>query len=304
MRFDKACPVIFDNDDPRDCYSDEFMMAAASLGEIDCKGIITTSSHDPYNSHVPEKEMDDFHPEKLRNRDLAAQSGLKRLPEFFCGVKGNLEQPASGKPEDTRPIDTPGSRRIMEVARGCTPEKPLVILVGGPVSTVVDAWLLDKSIADKMIVAFHEFSDDYAINGYNSWADGWASVTAFQKLRMVRYYSVHHNSIEYDPEVPKERLKREIPECPLKPEMVAKDHPHNVLPDERDVDCVPGIHFMRDDYVLESRRQSFSHTDKKEGHIIPVLKDDPDGNTVFVTKMNRSVATEEWWRVMKTALRT
>ena len=79
--------------------------------------------------------------------------------------------------------------------------------------------------------------------------------------------------------------------------------PHNVLPDERGVDCVPCIHFCRDDYVLETRRQSFSHTDEKEGHIIPVLKDDPSGNTVFATKMDRNVATEEWWRIMKTALK-
>lgn len=38
----KKCPVICDNDDHRDVYTDEYLMALSSLGEIDLKGIITT----------------------------------------------------------------------------------------------------------------------------------------------------------------------------------------------------------------------------------------------------------------------
>ncbi len=39
---DRTCPVFYDNDDRRDVYTDEYLLALAHLGDIELKGMITS----------------------------------------------------------------------------------------------------------------------------------------------------------------------------------------------------------------------------------------------------------------------
>ncbi len=52
----KDSPVIVDNDDHRDVYLEEYLMAMGSLGEIDFRGIITTYSPHEYPIFVEGRE--------------------------------------------------------------------------------------------------------------------------------------------------------------------------------------------------------------------------------------------------------
>jgi len=302
LPFNKKCSVIFDNDDPRDTYTEEYLMALATTGLIELKGIITSTSYTPYNRWVTEEEYDSFANLRADIYFRAVNSGFKNIPLPVRGVKGNIIRPLSGMIEDTSPGYSEGGMLIRDEARKATPENPLVIIVGGPLSTVADAYLMDTGIAGNVVVMFMDAADDYVENGYNGWADGWASVITFQKLNVIRYRAFNHDSRAFDPAVPKKQILTDLPDTPLREVMYEKQHPTNRLPDERDADCPPAIHFMRDDYAKNVHRQSFSHELIQEGHRVPVLKDDPKGNILYFNSMSKKIATEEWWRAMKLAM--
>ena len=57
---------------------------------------------------------------------------------------------------------------------------PLIILCGGPLTTIADAYLKDHSIGDKVVVLFANDDGEpggpyYDFRSYNGWADGWAA---------------------------------------------------------------------------------------------------------------------------------
>ena len=298
LPFNKSCPVIFDNDDPRDTYTEEYLMALASAGSIKLKGIITSSSYGTYNRWVTEEDYENFVALRADIYNRAFQSGFKNIPIPVRGVKGNLVRPSSGKVEDTEPAFSEGGMLIRDEARKATPAKPLVVIAGGALSAVADAYLMDPGISDRVVVMFLNASADSIEDGYNGWVDGWATVITFQKMNVIRYRSVGHDTKDYDPAVPKTRILSDLPDTPLRVVMFEKKHPTNPLPNERDADCPPAIHFMRPDYAKDMHRQSYSHSAIVDGHIVPVLKDDPHGNILFFTSMSKEIATEEWWRAL------
>lgn len=50
------------------------------------------------------------------------------------------------------PIDSEGARLIIEEAHKCSPEQPLYLLFGGPLTDIASAWLLDPSISQNVVL--------------------------------------------------------------------------------------------------------------------------------------------------------
>lgn len=147
LGFDSTNPVIFDNEKWDNGPDDEYVWAKASAGSLDLRGTIVT--RDFHNRTLLEEEMG-----KAR-RELweARAAGFANLPEPTPGANSILAWPSSGNLDDITPIRSAGSDLIVAEARKATPEKPLLVIVGGPLTTVAQAWLTDKSIATRMIVA-------------------------------------------------------------------------------------------------------------------------------------------------------
>jgi hypothetical protein len=305
LPYDNTCPVIHDNDTVIDVYTEDYLMALASAGDIQLVGLTTSSSVAPYNRFVPVEDFESDAPvlpnrlNFVRNRAhgvrLARDSGFRNIPEPVVGIKGHLEEPASGTIEDTRPHNTPGSRLIVETARLCTPDRPLVVVMGGPLSAAADAYLLDPSIADKMVIAWLG-GDHNSMGDYNGACDWWAAYIAACRLRLVQFPNG-----QAAPQVPRVRLI-DLPDTPFRQWLTEKRHPH--LPaHETDGDGQPAVSLMRPDYVQALRRVSFSHMGKNMGvdvptEPIPYFKDDPGGNILVVTEADQAIATAEWWRAM------
>ena len=112
--------------------------------------------------------------------DLARRSGLRNIPGVTQGADRVLEAPASGRIEDTQPRDNPGSKLIIEEARLATPDKPLLVVSGGPLTTVANALLLAPDIGDRMVV-FNLTTGSYGYNG----KDGWSVFIVAKKTRFV-----------------------------------------------------------------------------------------------------------------------
>jgi hypothetical protein len=291
LPYDRTCPVIYDNDYAND-YVDWYLMALASAGDIRYRGISTSSSIAPYNRHMPADALDDAIATRTRIVGIGRASGLRHIPEPVAGNRGHLVKPTSGKIEDTKPMDSPGSRQIIREAQAASTEKPLVVCVGGPLTVVADAYLLDRSIADNLVVAWLDNYRD-GMYGFNGWSDGWAAYIVLEKLRLVQF-TVDSNPFA---SVPKDRLRNELPATSMR-EFMLGIQPDVVAP-AGDADGPAAISIMRRDYVVEWKRVSFGGWKMADGHEVPMFRDDPQGRALVATKVDARIATEEWWRALK-----
>lgn len=291
LPYDRTCPVLYDNDYTND-YVDWYLMALASAGDIRYRGISTSSSIAPYNRHMPAGALEDCIATRTRVVAIGRASGLRHVPDPVAGTRRHLVKPASGKIADTKPIDSPGSRQIVREAEASTAEKPLVVCVGGPLTVVAVAYLLDHSIADKLVVAWLDNYRD-GMYGFNGWSDGWAAYIVLEKLRLVQF------TVDSDPfaRVPKDRLKNELPATFMR-EFMLGIKPDVVAP-AGDADGPPAISIVRPDYVVELKRVSFGGWKMVDDHEVPMFRDDTQGRTLVATKVDARIATEEWWRALK-----
>ena len=305
LPYDATCPVVYDNDDHRDVYTDEYLYALASAGQIDLRGIITSYPHD-------QDEYREFVAGRTWIVELARQSGMTRLPDPIGGTNVRLARPASGSIEDAAQLDCAGGRLIVEAARDASPERPLVVVMGGPLTSAADAYLIDPSIADRVVVSalFGSFDGFYR---WNAGLDRWAAQIVVERLRVVIFPEVAN--LDFAARVPKARLP-ELPETPLREWMIAKHHPSNDLPSERDADGQPAISLVRPDYCRAARRVVLDPTTtgtRAASHggtasvarpagapadTVPLYADDPYGRSLLVTDVDVDVATQAFFRAL------
>lgn len=303
--YDRSDPVLYDNDEAVDMYTDEFLLALASLGRIQLKGMITSSPVTPYDPYVTVQNYERDVADRAELAAKAEASGFSNIPHRVRGPMGNLQKPISEHIEDTKPIGSEGSWLIVEEARRATPEHPLVVVVGAPLTAEADAYLLDHSIADRVIVAWlggqaiRPRLGSYSrmnLCEYNGWSDPWAAYIVLQKLRLVEF-PLNMGL----PNVPKRQILA-LPSSPLRDYMYKKHHPTNSDPRDVDGDGPPAISMMRSDYALTVRRVAFNKWVQCNGHDVPEFKVAPEGQVWFVLRSDQAVATEEWWRTMRLAL--
>ena len=175
-RLPKDCPVIYDNDWLRDTNDDEYLLAKAHLGQANLKGYIL--SKDEWD-HGRQYKTEDGRRDFEHDLAIARRAGFRNVPELTIGADRS-ERPASGMIEDAKPVASAGTDLIVREARQASPQKPLVIIVGGPLCTVASAYLADPSIADRMVVMMTD------IDGYNG-SDPWANFVVATRCKLVNF---------------------------------------------------------------------------------------------------------------------
>jgi hypothetical protein len=165
-RVSPDCPIIYDNDFWTDVPDAAYMWAKTSLGEAKLKGnVVTRCTFGWEKKYAHSLEQSVAEAQKLMR--LAKESGLRNIPEPVIGSTVALRKPASGKVEDTQFERSAGSALIVAEARKATPEKPLLVFVGGSCTTIASAYLTDPSITNRVIV----FQiDGRGYNGSDQWA--------------------------------------------------------------------------------------------------------------------------------------
>jgi hypothetical protein len=286
--------VFYDNDQTRDVYTDELLMAMASAGKIKLVGMSTSRTI----NGIGYDKYDELAEERRRMVRLARQSGMRHLPEPVLGPKVSLARPASGRIGDTAPIDTPASRAIIAAARQCAAAEPLVVLTGGQLTAVADAYLLEPSIADKMVVAslLGTRSD---MDDFNGKQDPWACYIVLARLVYVQF-----PFRQAPPRVPKEFLATELPDMPLRQWMLDKVHPlfPKVYPGGEDHDAQPVLPLLTDTYVAAVKRVKFGGWKKApfgDGHVeVPSFADaeERDPSRAWVVMQARQAEGTTAWQ--------
>lgn len=209
-RLPRNCPIIYDNDWLRDVTDDEYLFAKVHLGQANLKGVIVTKDlWDQGRLYTVEQGLKDFGEDIA----MARRSGWRGIPDPTIGADRMFERPASGRVEDTKPIPSPGAELIVREARRASPAKPLIVVVGGPLNTVASAYLMDPTIAQRMIVLMTD------INGYNG-QDKWANYIVTTRCRLANFgaHPIWWPQRPQTPVMPLERFDR-LPDTEVTREM-------------------------------------------------------------------------------------
>lgn len=190
LPFDTTCPFIWENDANSDVFDLELVMALANNGVINLVGI--SQSPQPYQTNCEDLQA-------IVN--LARQIGWVHIPD--ATVLGNyyrtaLMHPADDSIDSTAPIDTACSEMITnKVLTLGTASKPVVIAMGGPMTTVASAYLLASQagrgaeFASKCVIiagiggGSGGSVDANTLSAYNAAQDAWAVYVCLQRLRVV-----------------------------------------------------------------------------------------------------------------------
>ena len=291
LPYDNTCPVVYDNDDADDMYTDEYLLSLASAGSITLKGMSTTSggwSQSLFPDSVFNFQWDLSGRSEIVGKAL--RSGMSQLPTPVAGSSVALVRPASGVIEDTVPVDTPGARQIIAEAHNATTNKPLVVILGGPSTTLASAYLLDNSITSTVVVASQSGGPgENDLRDFNDTADSNATSIVLQRFRVVLFGPVFNQSALVN-----KSLLTNLPNTELRRWMIDKSLPHVNLPGGQDHDGPAAIALMRTNYVVTAKSKSY-------GGIVSgnmVLTNNPNGNISIVTTASQAIATAEWWRAL------
>lgn len=172
-------PIVYDNDWWFDVFDNNYLWAQASLGNARLRGNVVSRDMWDWQKGYQYK-MEDCVNDARKALKLARDAGLKNIPDLTLGADRVLIRPDSGRIEDSRAHPTAGSRLLVAEAKKATPDKPLIVISGGPLTTVANALLTDPDIAPNMIV----FNLTVSSNGYNG-KDGWSPYIVAKRTRLV-----------------------------------------------------------------------------------------------------------------------
>jgi len=191
MEVDASNPFVYLNDQSTDNYMGELALAMADSGTVSLRAFILGYPREVWKK---ESKYQSHREEYVRNHrkmyQKAVESGFERLPEPTLGVFEQHQKPPSGRIQDTETIGSDGTEAIVSAARSASPDSPVVIAAGGDLCTVADAYLMDPSIADSLVVYWHEqVADINDQSGYNIQNSGWSAAVVLNRLAVVLDHS-------------------------------------------------------------------------------------------------------------------
>ena len=183
--------MIVANDSATDNWSGEYAMLLANSGGPPLAGIIVNPS--PYSPDLA-ANVDGWN----QMITAARASGLRNIPDATASAGDPLVRPADGEIEHTTPNMSDGAKLILDLsARLSLPWRPLVVVTGSRLTDVADAYLMDPTVADRVVVvsALGGAASGGSVMGWpNGELDAWADWIVGQRFRYIQvngYYEQH-----------------------------------------------------------------------------------------------------------------
>lgn len=89
------------------------------------------------------------------NAEISVQKALEVIE--LCGRTGQINvQPGAPLPmvDENTPAESEGAKLIIAEAKKATPERPLYLLFGGPLTDIASAWLMDPTISENTVLVW------------------------------------------------------------------------------------------------------------------------------------------------------
>jgi hypothetical protein len=283
-------PIILSNDGVYDNWQGEYAMLLSRGGGSPLVGIVVGTG-----GIWSDLDANFSGWQELVSR--ARDSGITNLPDPVRSPSQPLQRPADGTIESTAANGSEGARFIVETSSSLArPNRPVVVATGGRLTDVADAYLLDPTVIDRVIVVaslgtgFSGTEKIARLGVPNGEMDTWADTIVVQKFRYVQA-SAYYDQLT---DVPAERAPA-LPDNPLgewmrnkRPQILATP----VASDQVSVIAVGLSSFVRSVARVSQRGW--------EGEQ-PTLAPDPMGRAWLVTASDGAAATARFWQLLLAA---
>ena len=284
---DERNPILLTNDGVYDNWQGEYAILLASSGGPRLAGIVVGTS--------PNLTKIDDNVTGWRGLVKAAHdSGLSDIPEPTASIGAKLERPASGQFEDTTPNRSEGARLILELSKQLSlPYRPLVVVTGGRLTDVADAFLIDPTVTARTVVVSSLGSvtaTGGAMADPNGEMDPWADAIVTSRFRFVQVSAFYDQLLD----VPASRFS-ELPANPLGQWIQAKQPEVWDLPKAADQVAVLAV--GDPDFAVEVDRVSAGPV-AANATSGPELTSRLDGAAWLVKRCDGAKAAERFWQAL------
>jgi hypothetical protein len=278
-------PVIISNDGAYDNWQGEYALLLARGGSPLLAGIIVGAGGlwSDVNANLSAWQ-------ELVTR--ARDSGLTNVPDPIRSDTQPLRRPMDGSIDATVANASAGAHFIVDTSSALArPDRPVVVATGGRLTDVADAYLLDPTVTERVIVVsslgtgFSEGEEIAHMGMPNGEMDAWADAIVVERFRYVQVSAYYDQTTD----LPAERLP-ELPDNPLG-EWMREKQPE-ILEIAVASDQVSVIAVALPAFTRSVTRVSQAGFDGEQ----PTLAPDPNGHAWLVTTSDGAAATAELWR--------
>jgi hypothetical protein len=285
---DERNPILLANDGATDNWQGEYAILLAHGGGPKIAGIIV-------NTSGPWPNLDTNMAAWRGMVAAATASGLGDIPDPRSSTGPVLVRPASGQIKDTAPNRSEGAHMINDLSASLSlPYRPLVVVTGGRLTDVADAYLMDPTVTERVVVvsSMGSTTDTGAAMGQpNGEMDPWADAIVAANFRFVQVSAFYDQTTD----VPASRL----PELPANAfgDWIAAKQPSiftlNVAADQVGVAAV-GI----STFVTAVEKVSAAGLIGAGATTGPNLVADSSGSVLLVTQSDGAKATKRFWDLL------
>ena len=285
---DERNPIVLANDGAYDNWQGEYAVLLASAGGPKLAGIVV-------NTSPPWPDLDS-NVAGWRGLVAAARaSGLANIPDPITSVGRPLTRPASGDIDATAPNRSEGALFIVDAAKRLSlPYRPLVVATGGRLTDVADAYLVDHTVTDRVVVVSSLGSvsaSGGAMNLPNGEMDPWADTIVAARFRYVQVSAFYDQLTD----VPADRLAA-LPDNPLGAWIAAKQPGIWGLREASDQVAIAALGVPA--FAVSVERVSATAAIEGDAGAWPNLASDPAGSSWLVRESAGKAATARFWELL------
>jgi hypothetical protein len=277
---DERNPIVISNDGPFDNWQGEYALLLTNAGGPRLEGIIV-------NATGAWPDIDSNVAGWRKMLEAARATGMRIVPDPITSISQPLERPADGNVDATVPNRSEGARFILDASeRVSQPYRPLVVITGSRVTDVADAYLLDRTLPERVVIVSSLGSlsaDGATMSNPNGEMDPWADTIVAEKFRYVQVSAFYDQTTD----VPSSRVG-ELPGNAFGAWIAAKQA--SIYTIQEAADQVGVLAAGLPPFVLEVDRVSLTLGDS------PTLITDPAGSAWLVTRSDGALATTRFWQ--------
>jgi len=285
---DERDPILLANDGVYDNWQGEYAVLLANGCGPRLAGIIVNTS----------SPWPDLAKNILGWRELVAAaraSGLRNIPDPIASTGATLVRPASGQVDDTTPNRSEGAHEIVNASLSLAlPYRPLVIVTGGRLTDVADAYLIDPTVTERVVVVSSmgaTTSTGGTMGPPNGEMDPWADSVVTARFRFVQVSAFYDQTLD----VPSSRLSG-LPANPFGAWMAAKQA--SIFDLAQAADQVGILAVGIPNFVTAVESVSAAAPVGTRATVGPDLVGDPNGLLLLVSQIASAEATNRLWQML------
>ena len=285
---DQTNPVILYQDDWSGDWLGEYAVLLAQSGGPPLAGIIINASKIWGDLNINTSGWNDL-------VNAARASGLQNIPDVTSSSGAALTMPANGQIDSTTANNSHGAQLIRDLSTQLSqPNLPVVVVAGTSLTDVADAYLIDHSVVDRVVIVA-------ALGGYNApnasmnapngdmdpWAD-WIVAQRFRYIQVSTYYDQTGDVTTTDlPSLPQNALG----------DRFATKQP-NIIAVPQAADQVALLAMGLPGFTVTAQQVSPDTSGGFDATQGPPLVPDPNGSDWVVTQIAAPLAKSTLWQLL------